>query len=242
MRGEEVEAQVAVMLSRVQLPDRFKKVLDAYFQYFAKERLDQEDKERKSLKQELIRIQQQIRNIVVDRSKRIIDAEVFIKIQDELLREKEKYQGRLGEMEGKSDKFVQKFNELLDFTDHADRVFQTSGFHQKRTLMKLCFDGFVVRNQKLTPIWTPVFDVLIDLQVAKIEPPEPPRGSKHVANTKVQTWKSGGEGEIRTHGPVSRTPVFKTGALDRSATSPFLTPAVMSLSQSLENYESGGTK
>ena len=108
--------------------------------------------------------------------------------------------------------------------------------------MKFCLDGFVVRNQKLTPIWTPVFDVLIDLQVAKIEPPEPPRGSKHVANTKVQTWKSGGEGEIRTHGPVSRTPVFKTGALDRSATSPFLTPAVMSLSQSLENYESGGTK
>jgi hypothetical protein len=61
------------------------------------------------------------------------------------------YQGRLGEMEGKSDKFVQKFNELLDFTDHADRVFQTGGFHQKRILMKLCFEGFVVRNQKLTP-------------------------------------------------------------------------------------------
>ncbi|MBI5140296.1 MAG: hypothetical protein HZA94_02525 [Candidatus Vogelbacteria bacterium] len=144
MRWEDVEAQVAVVLGRVQLPDRFKKVLDAYFQYFAKERLDQEDKERKSLKQELIRIQQQIRNIVVDRSKRIIDAEVFIKIQDELLREKEMYQGRLGEMEGKSDKFVQKFNELLDFTDHADRVFQTSGFHQKRTLMKLCFEEFAL--------------------------------------------------------------------------------------------------
>jgi hypothetical protein len=64
--------------------------------------------------------------------------------------------------------------------------------------MKLCFEGFVVRNQKLTPIWTPVFDVLIDLQVSKIEPPEPPRGSKNVANTKVQTWKSGGGGEIRT--------------------------------------------
>jgi len=74
MRWEDVEAQVAVMLARIQLPDKFKKVLDAYFQYFAKERLDQEDKERKSLKQELIRIQQQIRNIVVDRSKRIIDA------------------------------------------------------------------------------------------------------------------------------------------------------------------------
>lgn len=205
MRWEDVEAQVAVLLSRVQLPDKFKKVLDAYFQYFAKERLDQEDKERKSLKQELIRIQQQIRNIVVDRSKRIIDAEVFIKIQDELLREKEMYQGRLGEMEGKSDKFVQKFNELLDFTDHADRVFQTSGFHQKRILMKLCFEGFVVRNQKLTPIWSPVFDVLMDLQVSKIEPPEPPRGSKNVANTKVQTWKSGGGGGIRTHDAFRHT-------------------------------------
>jgi hypothetical protein len=56
--------------------------------------------------------------------------EVFKKIQDEFLREKEMYQDRLGELEGKSDKFVQKFNELLDFTDHADRVFQTSGLHK----------------------------------------------------------------------------------------------------------------
>ena len=30
----------------------------------------------------------------------------------------------------------------------------------------------------------------------------------------------GGEGGIRTHGPRERTPVFKTGALDHSATSP----------------------
>jgi hypothetical protein len=108
------------------------------------------------------------------------------------------YQDRLGELEGKSDKFVQKFNELLDFTDHADRVFQTSGLHQKRTLMKLCFEGFIVRNQKLTPLWTPVFDVLMDLQVSKIEPPKPSQGSKSLANSTVQTWKSGGPSRART--------------------------------------------
>jgi len=62
------------------------------------------------------------------------------------------YQERLGILEGKSDKFVQKFNEILDFTDHADKVFQTSGMHQKRTVMKLCFEGFTVQNQKPTPI------------------------------------------------------------------------------------------
>jgi hypothetical protein len=32
----------------------------------------------------------------------------------------------------------------------------------------------------------------------------------------------GGEGEIRTHGPREGTPVFKTGAINRSATSPVL--------------------
>ena len=31
----------------------------------------------------------------------------------------------------------------------------------------------------------------------------------------------GGRGEIRTHGPVSETPVFRTGALDHSATLPY---------------------
>jgi hypothetical protein len=34
----------------------------------------------------------------------------------------------------------------------------------------------------------------------------------------------GGEGEIRTRGGIATTPVFKTGALNRSATSPFLPP------------------
>ncbi len=29
-----------------------------------------------------------------------------------------------------------------------------------------------------------------------------------------------GGGEIRTHGPVAQTPVFKTGAIDHSATPP----------------------
>ena len=32
----------------------------------------------------------------------------------------------------------------------------------------------------------------------------------------------GGSGEIRTHGPLTRTPVFKTGAFDHSATLPFV--------------------
>ncbi len=31
---------------------------------------------------------------------------------------------------------------------------------------------------------------------------------------------TGGEGEIRTHGGIATTPVFKTGAFNRSATSP----------------------
>ena len=31
---------------------------------------------------------------------------------------------------------------------------------------------------------------------------------------------NGGGGGIRTHGTISRTPVFKTGALNRSATPP----------------------
>jgi hypothetical protein len=35
---------------------------------------------------------------------------------------------------------------------------------------------------------------------------------------------NGGGGGIRTHGTLSRTPVFKTGALNRSATPPLLLP------------------
>jgi hypothetical protein len=35
-----------------------------------------------------------------------------------------------------------------------------------------------------------------------------------------QTESTGGEGEIRTHEPREGLPVFKTGAFNRSATSP----------------------
>ena len=34
--------------------------------------------------------------------------------------------------------------------------------------------------------------------------------------------KNGGEGGIRTHGTLARSPVFKTGAFDHSATSPII--------------------
>lgn len=224
-RSELIEEQVVAYLSRVELPPKFKKVLDAYFQHFAKERLNQEENERKSIKHDLVRVQQQIRNIVVDRSQRIIDAEVFIKIQDELLKEKEMYQERLSELETKSDKFVQKFNEVLDFTEHADQVYQKGSTSQKRIVLKLCIDGFTVTNQKLTPIWTPVFDVLMDLQLSKFDPPKVGgKGSKSASKTlavpQVLTWTSGGGSEIRTHGPRKRSPVFKTGAFNHSAIPP----------------------
>ncbi len=94
---------------------------------------------------------------------------------------------------------MQKFNEILDFTEHADKVFQTSGMHQKRTLVKLCFEGFTVQNQKLTPIWTPVFDVLMDLNSSNFDPPKVGgKGSKTLAVTKVQSCQSGGGERIRT--------------------------------------------
>ena len=97
---------------------------------------------------------------------------------------------------------MQKLNEILDFTDHADKVFQTGGMHQKRTLVKLCFEGFTVQNQKLTPIWTPVFDVLMDLNSSNFEPPKVGgKGSKTLAVPKVQSCQSGGEGGIRTLAP-----------------------------------------
>jgi hypothetical protein len=42
----------------------------------------------------------------------------------------------------------------------------------------------------------------------------------HVPVMDAEMVRSGGWGEIRTHGTLTRTPVFKTGALNRSATHP----------------------
>jgi hypothetical protein len=36
----------------------------------------------------------------------------------------------------------------------------------------------------------------------------------------LSNWRIGGSGEIRTHGGIATTPVFKTGALNHSATLP----------------------
>lgn len=181
IRSEEVEKDVMKYLAHAELPPKLKKTLDAYFEYYAKERIEHEDKERKSIKRELSKVQQQLHNLVIDRSKRIIDSDAFLKVQDDLLRDKESFQDRLGDLEIRSDKFVQKLNEIMDFTTHADKVYMQSGLYQKRTVLKLCFDGFTAKNQKLMPIWTPVFNIILDLN-----------------NSKVQTWKSGGGGRIRT--------------------------------------------
>ena len=101
-----------------------------------------------------------------------------------------------------------------------------SSDYQKRTIMKLCFDGFIVKNQRLTPIWTPVFDILMDLQsptqVSNIEPPKPPKGSKSLAVATVQSWKSGGRGGIRTRGTSKGSHAFQAGPFDHSGTLPKL--------------------
>jgi hypothetical protein len=46
--------------------------------------------------------------------------------------------------------------------------------------------------------------------------------SRHTED-ELQRSEGGGE-EIRTLGPVSETPVFKTGAIDHSATPPYYYP------------------
>ena len=43
-----------------------------------------------------------------------------------------------------------------------------------------------------------------------------------MAHFRVLIFMLGGGGEIRTHGPITQTPVFKTGAIDHSATPPCL--------------------
>jgi integrase/recombinase XerD len=46
------------------------------------------------------------------------------------------------------------------------------------------------------------------------------KGRKHRENARIRRASESGEGGIRTPGRVAPTPVFKTGAIDRSATSP----------------------
>ncbi len=68
-----------------------------------------------------------------------------------------------------------------------------------------------------TKIRTQWFAVNLDLYASDLvsRSCETPTGSSHLA-------LNGGEGGIRTHGNREATPVFKTGALNRSATSPLL--------------------
>ena len=47
--------------------------------------------------------------------------------------------------------------------------------------------------------------------------------------THLQGFSRDGEGGIRTRGPRERTPVFKTGAFDRSATPPGSADAMLAL-------------
>ena len=54
--------------------------------------------------------------------------------------------------------------------------------------------------------------------VAKTTPGGVDLGASETLSETIEV--RGGEGGIRTHGGIAATPVFKTGALNRSATSP----------------------
>jgi hypothetical protein len=65
-----------------------------------------------------------------------------------------------------------------------------------------------------------------DFQSAMLTTRDRPRGSKRQCLTQVDfdlpSSEIGGRGGIRTHGALAGTPVFKTGALNHSATLPLL--------------------
>src|SRR6056297_3252469 len=54
----------------------------------------------------------------------------------------------------------------------------------------------------------------------RLQDPENTREFTRKMQTRNETGLGGGGGGIRTHGTLSRTPVFKTGAFDHSATPP----------------------
>ena len=66
-----------------------------------------------------------------------------------------------------------------------------------------------LRHGKTKPVFPAPFPVRIS----------PPR-SKLKYRAEARYFSLCGGGEIRTHGPVAQTPVFKTGAFDHSATPP----------------------
>lgn len=55
------------------------------------------------------------------------------------------------------------------------------------------------------------------------------------ARARLVRFSFGGGGEIRTHGPVAQTPVFKTGAFDHSATPPSCVVRLPILAKSSKN-------
>jgi hypothetical protein len=65
------------------------------------------------------------------------------------------------------------------------------------------------------------------LRGARIRRAVPQTGLRSYSGTRLKLARTvlhwnGGWGGIRTHGTLARTPVFKTGALNRSATHPFV--------------------
>jgi site-specific DNA recombinase len=151
-RSEELEEVIADQFKRIQFTQPLmEKIIDR-----AKDILDEthngKDKKAKTIQNRMIKLKTRRQNVETDRADRVIDAEAYQRLSEDIRVELESLQKQLNEAEEERDDSIDVFSRLMALTDDLHQTYTKAEPHLKQHLLSLFFKRIYIRDRKISNI------------------------------------------------------------------------------------------
>ena len=147
-----------------------------------------------------------------------VPKEIYLKRKDVLMRSLAALKEQMKDFERGRNNWVEPLREWILDTKQANFLSSSSDLYQIKSFVQKIGTNPLVRD-KSAHFAAPVPSQFIASRRALLPTPAPKAAtSSHLSDSEVSFC---GRGEIRTHGALADTPVFKTGAIVHSATLPY---------------------
>jgi DNA invertase Pin-like site-specific DNA recombinase/PHD/YefM family antitoxin component YafN of YafNO toxin-antitoxin module len=169
VRSDELEKLIANEFRKIQ----FTKPLMEKIVARAKEILDEThngvDKQRRGLQNRIMKLESRRKNVETDRADRVIDAETYQRMSEEIRVELAQSQKQLNELAEKREDNIDVFSRLMELTDDLHETYRKAQPHLKRHLLTLFFKTISTRDKLIHNIeYTEIIAALLENRVVII--------------------------------------------------------------------------
>lgn len=163
MRADLLEAMIADQFKKIEFTVPLMEKIVAK----AKEILDEThngvDKQGKAIQNRIMKLKTRRQNVETDRADRVIEADAYQRMSDEIRIELGQLEKQLKTLEEKRDDNIDVFSRLMGLTDDLHKTYTNAAPHLKRHLVALFFKAITIRDRAIHNIeYTEIIAALLE--------------------------------------------------------------------------------